>query len=193
MVIRRMRVRSSGAIGRRPGRPVRRERRRQYVRQPCRCQRSTVSGFTTRREVCQPLNQRHAKIQKRRSTSSRRGRGLRRCRTTSCCRRQRLSAISSAFGWPAAANATSSRRGIDLSPCSGTARRLMLFNPVNGSGPRESQFCALQDGGHHVNALVRAKRGDPGREPHFSTDVSYLDSKRVLQTKGLILEKYNDR
>src|SRR5262245_49020821 len=80
----RIRVLSSTAIGRRPGRPVRRERRRQYVRQPCRCQRSTVSGFTTRREVCQPLNQRHAKIQKRRSISLRRGRGLRRCRTNSC-------------------------------------------------------------------------------------------------------------
>jgi hypothetical protein len=98
MDIPRMRVRSSTAIGRRPGRPVRRERRRQYVRQLCRCQRSTVSGFTTRREVCRPLNQRHAKIQKRRSTSLRRGRGLWRCRTISCCRRQRLSAISSAFG-----------------------------------------------------------------------------------------------
>ena len=63
-----------------------RDRRRQYARQPWRCQRSTVSGLTTRREVCQPLNQRHAKIQKRQSTSSRRGRGLRRCRTTSCWR-----------------------------------------------------------------------------------------------------------
>jgi len=63
-----------------------------------RCQRSTVSGFTMRSEVRQPLNHRHAKIQKRRSTSSRRGRGMRRCRTSSCCRRQRLSAISSAFG-----------------------------------------------------------------------------------------------
>src|SRR5262249_23723763 len=105
-----------GAIGRRPGRPVRRERRRQYVRQPCRCQRSTVSGFTTRSEVCQPLNQRHAKIQKRRSTCSRRGRGLRRCRTTSRCRRQRLSAISSTFGWTAAASAHSKQRNIDLYP-----------------------------------------------------------------------------
>src|SRR5215470_6087234 len=116
VVIRRIRVRSSGTIGRRPGRPVRHERRRQYVRQPWRCQRSTVSGFTTRREVCQPLNQRYAKIQKRRSTSSRRGRGLRRCRTTSCCRRQRLSAISSAFGWTAAASAHSKQRSICLSP-----------------------------------------------------------------------------
>ena len=68
---------------RRPARPVRRERRRQYVRRPCRCHRSTVSGFITRREVCQPANQRYAKIQKRRSTSSGRGHGLRRCRINS--------------------------------------------------------------------------------------------------------------
>jgi hypothetical protein len=59
----------------------------------------------------------HAKIQKRRSASSRRGRGMRRCRTSSCCRRQRLSAISSAFGRTAAANAHSKQRSIDLSPC----------------------------------------------------------------------------
>jgi len=83
MVILRMRVRSSAAMGRRPGLPVHRERRPQYVRQPWRCQRSTVSGFTMRRDVRQPLNHRHPKIQKRRSASSRRGRGLRRCKTTS--------------------------------------------------------------------------------------------------------------
>ena len=35
---------------------------RQYVRQPWRCHRRTVSGFTTRRDVCQRLNQRYAKI-----------------------------------------------------------------------------------------------------------------------------------
>jgi len=56
---------SLNATGRRPGLPGRRERRRQYVRQPWRCHRSTVSGFTTRREVRQPLNHRHAKIQNR--------------------------------------------------------------------------------------------------------------------------------
>ena len=50
-----MRVRSSGAIGRGPGLPVRRERRRQYVHQPWRCHCSTVSGITRRRDVCQPL------------------------------------------------------------------------------------------------------------------------------------------
>jgi hypothetical protein len=34
MVMRRIRARSSGAIGRRPGFPLRLERRRQYVRHP---------------------------------------------------------------------------------------------------------------------------------------------------------------
>ena len=116
MVMRPMRARSSGAIGWRPGLPGRRERRRQYVRQPWRCHRSTVSGLTMRREVRQPLNQRHAKIQKRRSASPRRGRGMRRCRTSSCCRRQRLSAISSAFGWTAAAIAHRKQRSIDVLP-----------------------------------------------------------------------------
>ena len=44
-------------------------------------------------------------------------------------RRQRLSAISSAFGWTAAASAHSKQRSIDLSPCCRTARRLMLSMP----------------------------------------------------------------
>src|SRR5215467_283932 len=64
-------------------------------------------------EVRQKTNHRHARTQKRRSPSSRRGRGLRRCRTSSCCRRQRLSAISNAFGRTAAAIAHSKQRNID--------------------------------------------------------------------------------
>src|SRR5262245_44619277 len=39
-------------------------------------------------------------------------RGMRRCRTNSCCRRQRLSAISSAFGWTAAASAHRNAIGV---------------------------------------------------------------------------------
>jgi hypothetical protein len=53
-------------------------------------------GFHMSTEVRQPTNHRHARTQKRRSASSRCGRGLRRCRTSSCCRRQRLSPISGA-------------------------------------------------------------------------------------------------
>jgi hypothetical protein len=53
-------------------------------------------------------------------------------------------------------------------------------------------FIVCGDGGHHVNTLVRAKRSTPAHEPHFGTDVSYLDQKPVVQAKGLMLEKYND-
>src|SRR5215471_11613515 len=67
------------------------------------------------REVCQLTNHRYTRIQKRRSESVRRGRGLRRCRTSSCWRRQRLSAISNSLGRIAAAKAHSKQRNIDLS------------------------------------------------------------------------------
>jgi hypothetical protein len=53
-------------------------------------------------------------------------------------------------------------------------------------------FIVCGDSGHHVNALVRARRSTPAHEPHFGTDVSYLDQKPVVQAKGLLLEKYND-
>ncbi len=57
---------------------------------------------------------------------------------------------------------------------------------------RDVPFIVCGDGGHHVNALVRARRGTPAQEPHFGTDVSYLDVKPAIETKGLLLEKYND-
>jgi hypothetical protein len=60
----------------------------------------------------EPSDHRHANIQKRRSASSKRGSGLRRCRTTSCCRRQRLSATSNTFGRIAAAITHSKQRSI---------------------------------------------------------------------------------
>ena len=53
-------------------------------------------------------------------------------------------------------------------------------------------FIVCGDGGHHVNALVRAKRGFLG-EPHFGTSVDYLDIKPAVEAKGLLLEKYNDK
>ena len=101
--MRPMRPRSSCAIGRRPACPPRLERLRQYARQPCRCQRSTVSGFTMSKDVRHAGNHRHARIQKPRSALFGRGRGFRRCSTRSCCRRQMLSAISRSFGLNTAA------------------------------------------------------------------------------------------
>lgn len=53
-------------------------------------------------------------------------------------------------------------------------------------------FIVCGDGGHHVNTILRAKHGIPGREPLFGTDVQYLDVKPAVQAKGLVLEKYND-
>jgi hypothetical protein len=62
-------------------------------------------------------------------------------------------------------------------------------------------FIVSGDGGHNVNLLVRAKRGQQAAEPHFGTDVKYLDTnstfkdnggKILLESKGLLLEKYND-
>ena len=62
---------------------------------------------------------------------------------------------------------------------------------VNGKD-FDAPFIVCGDGGHHVNTIVRAKRGTPSQEPHFGTHVDYLDVKPAVETKGLLLEKYND-
>jgi hypothetical protein len=56
----------------------------------------------------------------------------------------------------------------------------------------DAPFIVCGDGGHHVNAILRAKRGRPAREPGFGTEVNYLDAAPAVESKGLILEKYND-
>jgi hypothetical protein len=61
-----------------------------------------------------------------------------------------------------------------------------------GGADFDVPFVVCGDGGHHVNALVRARRGAPANEPHFGTDVGYLDVKPAVSAKGLLLEKYND-
>ena len=54
-------------------------------------------------------------------------------------------------------------------------------------------FIVCGDGGHHVNMIVRANRGEAARKPHFGTKVSYLDVNSAIETSGLLLQKYNDR
>jgi hypothetical protein len=76
----------------------------------------TVSGFTISNGCRQSLSHRLARIQKRRSVSLKRDRGCRRCSTTNCCRRQRFSAISSAFGLKIAAMAKTSNRNTCAPP-----------------------------------------------------------------------------
>jgi Calcineurin-like phosphoesterase len=62
-----------------------------------------------------------------------------------------------------------------------------------GGKDRDVPFIVCGDGGHHVNTILRARRGTPAQEPHFGTQVDYLDVKPAVEAKGLLLEKYNDR
>ncbi len=62
-----------------------------------------------------------------------------------------------------------------------------------GGSEIDVPFIVCGDGGHNVNALVRAKRGTVPREPHSGDDVSYLEGKHpVPEVKQLLLEKYDD-
>jgi Calcineurin-like phosphoesterase len=54
-------------------------------------------------------------------------------------------------------------------------------------------FIVCGDGGHNVNPLVRAKKGQPANEPHPGSRVDYLESKTAaIKAKELWLEKYDD-
>lgn len=57
----------------------------------------------------------------------------------------------------------------------------------------EVPFVVSGSGGHHVNRLVRGRRGQPAHEPLNGTDVSYMDVQPAIGTGGLMLEKYEDR
>jgi hypothetical protein len=61
-----------------------------------------------------------------------------------------------------------------------------------GSSDIDVPFIVCGDGGHNVNPLVQSRRGQPAVEPHPGTKVDYLESKPVLKTSALILEKYDD-
>jgi hypothetical protein len=56
----------------------------------------------------------------------------------------------------------------------------------------EVPFIVCGDGGHNVNPIVHSTRGQIVPEPHFGTDVSYLDVKPEVDSKGLVLKKYAD-
>jgi hypothetical protein len=57
----------------------------------------------------------------------------------------------------------------------------------------EVPFIVCGDGGHNVNLLVRAKKGQPAQEPPFGTSVHYLDVKAVLSAQDLVLKHYDDQ
>jgi hypothetical protein len=77
---------------------------------------------------------------------------------------------------------------------SGHAHNYQRYTRTINFGNKEIEvpFIVCGDGGHHVNALVRAKRGQQVPEPHFGTKVNYMDVKPAVEATELLLEKYND-
>ena len=57
----------------------------------------------------------------------------------------------------------------------------------------EVPFIVCGDGGHNVNLLVRAKKGQPAQEPPYGIAAKYLDSKPAVSSQGLILKHYDDK
>src|SRR6201998_1376642 len=89
--MRKIRSRTSLRVGLLPGCLVILETSLQYRRKPARCQRTTVSGVTMRRDCFQPDQTRRATTQKTRSKLLRLGRGRRRFKTERCWRRAKFS------------------------------------------------------------------------------------------------------
>ncbi|HEX5424024.1 MAG TPA: metallophosphoesterase [Candidatus Acidoferrales bacterium] len=56
----------------------------------------------------------------------------------------------------------------------------------------EVPFIVCGDGGHNVNRLVRAKKGQAPQEPPFGISTSYLDFKPAVSAQDLILKHYDD-
>lgn len=57
----------------------------------------------------------------------------------------------------------------------------------------EVPFVICGDGGHNIDVLVRAKKGQTATEPSFGVSVQYMDVKPVVAAQDLILEHYDDK
>ncbi|HEY0702242.1 MAG TPA: metallophosphoesterase [Candidatus Acidoferrales bacterium] len=62
-----------------------------------------------------------------------------------------------------------------------------------GSKTFEVPFIICGDGGHNVNRLVQGTKGQDAVEADFGADVSYMDQKPAITSKGLILKHYDDQ
>lgn len=62
-----------------------------------------------------------------------------------------------------------------------------------GGKAYEVPFIVCGDGGHNVNLLVRAKKGQPSPEPPYGLPVNYLDVKPAVPSQGVILKQYDDK
>jgi hypothetical protein len=100
---------------------------------------ATIEARTITAVAIVNQNSRLARGPKRSILSLRQGRGCRRCSTTNCWRRQRFSAISSAFGLKVAAMAKTSSRNTCPPPPSSQQGRLAgdlsIPSPRINSGP----------------------------------------------------------
>jgi hypothetical protein len=56
----------------------------------------------------------------------------------------------------------------------------------------EVPFVVCGAGGHHINPIVQGRRGQPAVRPRYGDHVDYMDSKKVVDARGLILENYDD-
>jgi hypothetical protein len=56
----------------------------------------------------------------------------------------------------------------------------------------EVPFVVCGSGGHHINPIVQGRRGQPAQRPRFGSKVDYLDAKAAVESRGLILENYDD-
>ncbi len=78
---------------------------------------------------------------------------------------------------------------------SGHAHNYQRFQRTVSLGQKDFQvpFIVCGDGGHNVNLLVRARKGEPSREPPYGLPVDYLDAKSTIPSKGLVLKHYDDK
>ncbi|HEY2584139.1 MAG TPA: metallophosphoesterase [Tepidisphaeraceae bacterium] len=65
-----------------------------------------------------------------------------------------------------------------------------------GKDAYDVPFVVCGDGGHHVNRVVQARRGQPAQEPLNGSRVGYLENKPAVKVGDgdteLLLEKYDD-
>ncbi|HEV3386833.1 MAG TPA: metallophosphoesterase [Gemmata sp.] len=53
-------------------------------------------------------------------------------------------------------------------------------------------FIVCGNSGHNHNPLVQGRRGQPATEPENGSNVDYLEFKPAVESRGLLLEKYDD-
>lgn len=77
---------------------------------------------------------------------------------------------------------------------SGHSHNYQRFNRVIQFGEQTINvpFIVCGDGGHNVNRMVQGRNGQPAQEPHFGTDVRYLDRNPAVKARDLRLKHYDD-